>query len=79
MSMGYNAVVIKLSAITKSSVIVSFRLYHSTYSHSLTRQMQVFSTEFISAMHVDESEILTNYVEITDPWRERYHDPIQVS
>eukprot|EP00039_Didymoeca_costata_P010690 m.144604 g.144604 ORF g.144604 m.144604 type:complete len:526 (+) comp14927_c0_seq5:301-1878(+) len=38
----------------------------------------VFSTEFISAMHVDDSEVLSNYKIITDNWRQKYNDPIQV-
>ena len=40
--------------------------------------MQVFSTEFISAMHVDDSEVIRNYKNIVDTWRQKYNDPIQV-
>ena len=40
---------------------------------------QVFSTEFISAMHMDDSEILPGAKEISDPWKQKYNLPIQVT
>lgn len=39
---------------------------------------QVFSTEFISAMHVDDSQLLGDALVITDTWKQKYNDPIQV-
>eukprot|EP00043_Microstomoeca_roanoka_P000319 m.27428 g.27428 ORF g.27428 m.27428 type:complete len:801 (-) comp10246_c1_seq1:186-2588(-) len=42
------------------------------------RSTQLFSTEFISAMRVDDSVHLTDFKRIVDPWRNRYNDPIQV-
>lgn len=39
---------------------------------------QVFSTEFISAMYMDDSEPLRDYKIISDTWRQKYNDPIQV-
>lgn len=36
------------------------------------------STEFISRMRVDDSVVLEDYKEISDTWRNKYNDPIQV-
>eukprot|EP00047_Mylnosiga_fluctuans_P006050 m.244495 g.244495 ORF g.244495 m.244495 type:complete len:505 (+) comp14462_c0_seq1:31-1545(+) len=38
---------------------------------------QVFSTQPISAMHVDDSVVLEGCV-ITDPWHKKYNEPIQI-
>eukprot|EP00041_Stephanoeca_diplocostata_P033731 m.1121341 g.1121341 ORF g.1121341 m.1121341 type:complete len:261 (-) comp24398_c0_seq18:2130-2912(-) len=39
---------------------------------------QVFSTEFVSAMHVDDSTTIKSAKIIEDAWKQKYNDPIQV-
>ncbi len=37
----------------------------------------MFSTQFISAMHVDDSTQLEDYLVISDQWHKKYNEPIQ--